>query len=164
VFHFPRCQFRDVAQGSDRMIRLCSSSGALISSQAFIFGPSFVSETGFITIVIVCDPLHLSTFMNSLSNSLFSFVLLWNVPFRSSLHFHGVVLSKCFFLSYSFHVLSSSVRAYNLLFRSCRWHFLRSSYLSIAICRSGLWAAVEYDKLCRFYAFFFASTVTCHCL
>ena len=67
VFHFPRCQFRDVAQGSDRMIRLCSSSGALISSQAFIFGPSFVSETGFITIVIVCDPLHLSTFMNSLS-------------------------------------------------------------------------------------------------
>jgi hypothetical protein len=28
--------------------------------------------------------LHLSTFMNSLSNSLFSFVLLWNVPFRSS--------------------------------------------------------------------------------
>jgi hypothetical protein len=35
------------------------------------------------------------------------------------------------------------------------WHFLRSSYLSIAICRSGLWAAVEYDKLCRFYAFFF---------
>ena len=136
VFHFPRCQFRDVAQGSDRMIRLCSSSGALISSQAFIFGPSFVSETGFITIVIVCDPLHLSTFMNSLSNSLFSFVLLWNVPFRSSLHFHGVVLSKCFFLSYSFHVLSSSVRAYNLLFRSCRWHFLRSSYLSIAICRS----------------------------
>jgi len=46
VFHFPRCQFRDVAQGSDRMIISCSLSGALISSQAFIFGPSFVSETG----------------------------------------------------------------------------------------------------------------------
>ena len=111
----PYCGLSLCALYFDRMIRLCSSSGALISSQAFIFGPSFVSETGFITIVIVCDPLHLSTFMNSLSNSLFSFVLLWNVPFRSSLHFHGVVLSKCFFLSYSFHVLSSSVRAYSLI-------------------------------------------------
>ena len=46
VFHFPRFQIRDVAQGSDRMIILFASSGALISSQAFIFGPSFVSETG----------------------------------------------------------------------------------------------------------------------
>ena len=50
VFHFPRFQFRDVAQGSDRMIRLYSSSGALISSQAFIFGPSFVSETGLLSL------------------------------------------------------------------------------------------------------------------
>ena len=33
----------------DRMITLCTSSGALISSQAFIFGPSFVSETGLLS-------------------------------------------------------------------------------------------------------------------
>ena len=50
VFHFPRFQFRDVAQGSDRMIILCTSSGALISSQAIIFGPSFVSETGLLSL------------------------------------------------------------------------------------------------------------------
>ncbi len=50
VFHFPRFQFRDVAQGSDRMIILCTSSGALISSQAIISGPSFVSETGLLSL------------------------------------------------------------------------------------------------------------------
>ena len=38
-----------IAQG-DRMIILCTSSGALISSQAFIFGPSFVSETGLLSL------------------------------------------------------------------------------------------------------------------
>ena len=81
------------------------------------------------------------------------------------LHFHGVVLSKClssYLILFMFFLFQSEHTT--LLFRSCRWHFLRSSYLSIAICRSGLWAAVEYDKLCRFYAFFFfASTVTRTC-